>query len=165
MRARVGVLVTVGLVLAGCRTIPQLPASFSGCYDVVAEAPLRPFMEKPVPSLPPFVQIRASEGNWVLVPSQWLIERSPGIRGTWISVMRPEFWLEGPDVTRPRMAGVLPADSLVLYVDDHPGAAIALLARVGDGWRGRVVAPGPPIMLALRPRACPAVPMTISGQR
>lgn len=160
MTARGAAWAALLLATIGCRTMPPLPADAGGCYDVLAETPIPPFMGSPAPVLPSFVQIQVKDVQGILVPSTWVIERGPGNRSVSLSTLRPAFGVEGESMTQPRPVGLLPKDSLVLSITDLPGEVSVLLARDGTNWRGRAVRPGPPVMVRLASRACPNVPMT-----
>jgi hypothetical protein len=165
MRATVRCAAVLLFFIAGCATTPRLRATDAGCFAVQTDVPVPPFLGSPPPVLPGFVQLDDANLGQVLAPSRWALGAGPGQRSVSLSQFRPGVGLRGPDITAPREVGVLPPDSLVLYFADAIGGATVLLARDSAGWAGRVVRPGPPVVMTLRRMACPAEPMTIGPVR
>ncbi|MCU0623982.1 MAG: hypothetical protein MUF53_08970 [Gemmatimonadaceae bacterium] len=165
MRTALRVVPAMLAACAGCATFPRLPEADAGCFAVSTDVPVPPFLGRPAPVLPPFVQLDAREMGRVLAPSRWALGSGPGQRYASLSLFRPSVGVDGPSVTAPRALGVLPPDSLVLEVVDAPGKATVLLARSADGWAGRVVVPGPPVVMRMRRMPCPPEPMTFGVLR
>jgi hypothetical protein len=165
MRTVVRCAAVLPFVVAGCATTPRLRASDAGCFAVQTDVPIPPFLGARAPVLPDFVQLDDANLGQVLAPSRWALGAGPGQRSVAMTQFRPGVGLRGPNITAPREVGALPPDSLVLYFTDAIGEATVLLARDNTGWAGRVVRPGPPVVMTLQRMACPAEPMTIGPAR